>query len=328
MWPTHSDTVCSAPSRNSSSRSLAGSPSARKNLATSSTPSAATGSRGRAGELADGVPARPSGAGGESACCITGHLLRPPYPIHLDIRLRGYPYIHIFALANLLARPTGPRRSRGGTRSMRRPRGETIMLYDLAIVGSGGAAFAAAIAASDAGASVVMIERGLVGGTCVNTGCVPSKALLAAAAARHDAASQPFPGITTQAGPVDMAALTGGKDGLVAAMRASKYTGLAADYGWQIIPGTARFAGGPDAPVLQVRLNDGGTTTFEAGHYLVATGSAPWIPPIGGLANTGYLTSTTAMELTGLPQSMLVIGGNAVGLELAQLFARLGVSVT
>jgi mercuric reductase len=204
----------------------------------------------------------------------------------------------------------------------------TIMRYDLAITGSGGAAFAAAITARDAGASVVMIERGTVGGTCVNTGCVPSKALLAAAAARHDAASQPFPGITTHAGPVDMAALTGGKDELVAAMRAGKYTGLAADYGWEILAGTARFAGGPDAPVLQVRLHDGGAATIEAGHYLVATGAAPWIPPISGLAGAGYLTSTTAMELTERPESMLVIGGNAVGLELAHLFARLGTRIT
>ena len=202
------------------------------------------------------------------------------------------------------------------------------MRCDLAITGSGGAAFAAAITARDAGASVVMIERGTVGGTCVNTGCVPSKALLAAAAARHGAASQRFPGIATQAGPVDMAALAGGKDDLVAAMRAGKYVDLAADYGWEILAGTARFAGGPDTPVLQVRLHDGGTATIEAGHYLVATGAAPWIPPISGLAGAGYLTSTTAMELTELPESMLVIGGNAVGLELTQLFARLGTRVT
>jgi mercuric reductase len=202
------------------------------------------------------------------------------------------------------------------------------MRYDLAIIGSGGAAFAAAITARDAGASVVMIERGTVGGTCVNTGCLPSKALLAAAAARHNAASQHFPGITTQAGPVDMAALTAGKDGLVAAMRAGKYTGLAADYGWQIIAGTAQFTGSPDAPALQVRLSDGGTATVEAGQYLVAPGAAPWIPPISGLDGAGYLTSATAMELTELPESMLVIGGNAVGLELAQMFARLGVTVT
>jgi mercuric reductase len=202
------------------------------------------------------------------------------------------------------------------------------MQYDLAIIGSGSAAFAAAITARDAGASVVMIERGTVGGTCVNTGCVPSKALLAAAAARHDAASQPFPGIATQAGPVDMAALAGGKDDLVAAMRASKYVDLAADYGWQILAGTARFAGSPDAPVLQVRLHGGGAVTIEARQYLVATGTTPWIPPIGGLERAGYLTSTTAMDLTELPESLLVIGGNAVGLELAQLFARLGARVT
>jgi mercuric reductase len=202
------------------------------------------------------------------------------------------------------------------------------MRYDLAIVGSGGAAFAAAITARDAGASVVMVERGTIGGTCVNTGCVPSKALLAAAAARHGAGDQRFPGIATQAAPVDMAALTGGKDELVAAMRASKYTGLAADYGWDIIAGTARFADDTDAPALQVQLNDGGATSVEAGQYLVATGAAPWIPPIAGLEQAGYLTSTTAMELTELPESMLVIGGNAVGLELAQLFARLGVTVT
>jgi mercuric reductase len=202
------------------------------------------------------------------------------------------------------------------------------MRYDLAIIGSGGAAFAAAITARDQGASVVMVERGTVGGTCVNTGCVPSKALLAAAGARHVAGDQRFPGIVTQAGPVDMAALTGGKDDLVAAMRDAKYIDLAAGYGWEIVAGTARFTGSPDAPELQVSLNDGGTTTIEAAHYLVATGSAPWIPPIGGLEEAGYLTSTTAMELTGLPDSMLVIGGNSVGLELGQLFSRLGTQVT
>ena len=202
------------------------------------------------------------------------------------------------------------------------------MHYDLAIAGSGAAAFAAAITARDVGASVVMIERGSIGGTCVNTGCVPSKAMLAAAAARHGAASQRFPGITTQAGPVEMAALAEGKNEMVAAMRAGKYLDLAADYGWEIIPGTARFGGGADAPVLEVRRGDGGTATIEAGHYLVATGAAPWIPPISGLDQAGYLTSATAMELTELPESLLVIGGNATGLELAQLFARLGVTVT
>src|SRR5690606_34716062 len=96
--------------------------------------------------------------------------------------------------------------------------------FDLAVIGSGGAAFAAAIAARNKGKSVVMVERGTTGGTCVNTGCVPSKALLAAAEARHVALAQPFPGIRTEAGPVDFPALIGGKQALVEAMRADKYT--------------------------------------------------------------------------------------------------------
>jgi mercuric reductase len=205
---------------------------------------------------------------------------------------------------------------------------EAVVRYDLAIIGSGGAAFAAAITARDAGASVVMTERGTAGGTCVNTGCVPSKALLAAAAARHEALDQRFPGIATSAGPADVAALTRGKDELVTAMRAGKYTDLAADYGWEILAGTARFTGDAGAPRLQVSLSDGGIAGIEAGHYLIATGAAPWIPPAGGLEQAGYLTPATAMELTELPESMLVIGGNAAGLEMAQLFARLGTRVT
>lgn len=198
--------------------------------------------------------------------------------------------------------------------------------YDLAIIGSGSAAFAAAIEARRHGARVVMIERGTVGGTCVNVGCVPSKALLAAAEARHTAATADrFPGITATAGPVDMPGLISGKTALVEQMRTEKYGDLAADYGWEIVSGTAEFV---DGPALAVTSGDGGKVRIEAANYLVATGSAPWAPPVDGLAEAGYLTSTTAMDLDILPESMIVVGGNAVGLEQAQLFARLGTRVT
>ncbi|KOX23224.1 mercuric reductase [Saccharothrix sp. NRRL B-16348] len=199
------------------------------------------------------------------------------------------------------------------------------MRYDLAVIGSGGAAFAAAIAARRKGRTVIMIERGTVGGTCVNTGCVPSKALLAAAKARHIALRQHFPGIRTTAGEVDMASVTEAKRALVDTMRTAKYVDLAADLGWEILTGSARFV---DGPAVDVDLAAGGRTRVDAEHYLVATGSTPWTPPITGLTAVGYLTSTTAMELTTLPRSLLVIGGNHVGLEQAQLFARLGTRVT
>jgi mercuric reductase len=84
----------------------------------------------------------------------------------------------------------------------------------------------------------------------------------------------------------------------------------------------------PGTPELQVSSRDGGTVSIKAGHYLIATGAAPQIPPVNGPEQAGYLTSATAMELTELPESVLVIGGNAVGLEMAQLFARLGTRVT
>lgn len=201
------------------------------------------------------------------------------------------------------------------------------MRYNLAVIGSGGGAFAAAIAATRKGRSVVMIERGTVGGTCVNTGCVPSKALLAAAETRHVSLDGRFPGIAVSPFGVDLPRLLEGKRDLVESLRADKYLDLAAEYGWDIVTGTARFTVTASEPVLEVDLADGDTATVEAGHYLIATGSAPWAPPIDGLAEAGHLTSTTAMELDSLPRSMIVIGGNAIGLEQAQLWNRLGVEV-
>ncbi|MEV6959385.1 mercury(II) reductase [Streptomyces sp. NPDC051207] len=201
--------------------------------------------------------------------------------------------------------------------------------YDLAVIGSGGGAFAAAIAARRKGRSVVMVERATTGGTCVNTGCVPSKALLAAAEARRGALEgRRFPGIRTEAGPVDFDALIDGKSTLVQRLRAEKYTGLAAEYGWHILTGTARFTGSPDAPALEVVARGGESRRIEAAHYLIATGSAPWAPPVEGLREAGWLTSTTAMDLDALPESLLVLGAGYVGLEQAQLFARLGSKVT
>jgi len=157
---------------------------------------------------------------------------------------------------------------------------------------------------------------------------VPSKALLAAAEARQVSLEGRFPGISVVPFGVDAPQLLRGKRELVASLRAGKYVDLAAEYGWDILAGSARFATTTDGPVLRVDLEAGGAEVIEAEHYLIATGSTPWAPPIGGLADAGYLTSTTAIELEQLLASMLVLGGNAVGLEQAQLWNRLGVDVT
>lgn len=192
--------------------------------------------------------------------------------------------------------------------------------FDLAIVGSGGGAFAAAIAARRRGLRVAMIERATIGGTCVNVGCIPSKALLAAAEARHRAAANRFPGITTEAGTVDFAALIAGKREIVERTRQEKYVDLAHEYGIELIEGDPRFVDGPALDVDGRRV--------EAENYLVATGSEPDIPDIRGVRGSGYLTSTTAMELDHLPVSMVVLGGGYVAMEQAQLFAHLGTKVT
>jgi len=175
-----------------------------------------------------------------------------------------------------------------------------------------------------------MMERSTVGGTCVNTGCVPSKALLAAAEARHVAldGSARFPGISTAAEPVDMRELINGKRSLVETMRSDKYVDLIGEYGWELLEGSATFAGTPEEPVLEITGPDGPRSGVRAAHYLVATGSTPWAPPIEGLQDTDYLTLTTAMELEEVPESLLIFGGGYVALEQAQLFARLGSKVT
>ncbi len=192
--------------------------------------------------------------------------------------------------------------------------------YDLIIIGSGSAAFAAAIQARELGASVAMVERGTVGGTCVNIGCVPSKALLRAAETNWNAAHHQFAGIETRNGQVDLKALVGQKDELVSQLRKEKYEDLIEHYEFDLIHGAARFTG-PDTIDVDGRI-------LHADRYLIATGASPWIPPISGIEDTGYLTSTDALELTDVPKRLIVIGANAIGLELGQLFLHLGSQVT
>jgi mercuric reductase len=192
--------------------------------------------------------------------------------------------------------------------------------YDLIVIGSGSAAFAAAIRATEAGSRVALMESNVVGGTCVNVGCVPSKAMLAPADVYFRAGHHPFVGIETSADSFDLGAMVDSKAELVDQLRAEKYLDLAKEYGFTICQGLAEFV---DAETIEC-----GGERLRARAYLIATGASPAVPPIEGLKEAGYLTSTTALELREPPRELAVIGANAIGLEMGQLLMRLGSKVT
>lgn len=193
--------------------------------------------------------------------------------------------------------------------------------YDLAVIGAGSAGFSAAITAAEQGANVALIGHGLIGGTCVNVGCVPSKTMIRAAEALHGArAASRFAGLAGEAHVTDWRALIAAKDDLVGTLRQKKYVDLLPEYnGIAYLEGAARLNG---AGVL---VND---SPVAAGKIIVATGASPAMPSIPGIENVPYLTSTTALELAEQPRSLLVIGGGYIGCELAQMFARTGTAVT
>ncbi|MGC9346560.1 MAG: FAD-dependent oxidoreductase, partial [Anaerolineae bacterium] len=195
--------------------------------------------------------------------------------------------------------------------------------YDLVVIGTGAAGMAAAIRATELGRRAAIIEAGVLGGTCVNTGCVPSKTLIRAADLYHRAGHHPFAGLQTRTAGVDWQMLIEQKDQLIADMRRDKYADVLASYGDAIalIRGRARL--GTDG---QVVVDDGRAIT--ANRVVVATGARSRILRLDGIENVDVLTSTSAMALAEQPRSLIVIGGGAVGLELGQLFARLGTEVT
>ncbi|MBI2375507.1 MAG: mercury(II) reductase [Deltaproteobacteria bacterium] len=192
---------------------------------------------------------------------------------------------------------------------------------DLLVIGAGSAGFAAAIQATELGAQVAIVERGPLGGTCVNVGCVPSKTLIRAAEAHHRAGHQPFAGVHTRNDPPDFKAVIAQKAQLVAELQQAKYGDvLAAFPSIVLLRGDARFRADGT-----VEVNG---QTVRAKKVIIATGARAWAPPIPGLSDTGFLTSTTLMELEELPKRLIAIGGGAVALELCQAFARLGSHVT
>ncbi len=202
--------------------------------------------------------------------------------------------------------------------------------YDALVIGTGGAGMAAAIQAAGMGGMVAIAEAGTLGGTCVNVGCIPSKNLIEVAA-HYRSATGGFQGVAPCAPQLDWKAVVAKKDEILSELRQQKYADVLASHPRiSLLRGQARFVGGGGREGLLVMRVGQGSAAREhrVRKVVIATGTSPAAPPIPGLEKVRALDSTTAMQLDGLPASMIVLGGSAVGLELAQTFARVGVEVT
>lgn len=197
----------------------------------------------------------------------------------------------------------------------------------VAVIGSGGGAMAAALKSVERGARVTLIERGVIGGTCVNIGCVPSKIFIRAAHVAHLRQGSPFDGGITASSPaIDRRALLAQQQARVDELRQAKYESIVnGNPAITVLRGEARFQ---DSHSLIVKLNDGGERALAFDRCLIATGASPAVPPIPGLTDMPYWTSTDALVSEAIPSRLAVIGSSVVAVELAQAFARLGSRVT
>lgn len=194
---------------------------------------------------------------------------------------------------------------------------------DLIVIGGGPGGYVAALRAAQLGARVALVEAGEIGGVCLNVGCIPTKALLWSAEVYHLVAQAARFGVRASPPEADWPAMQARKAEVVGKLVGGVRM-LLERAGVQVIPGRARFSG---PGVLTVEGAEG-AATLSAPRIIIATGSSPLPLPIPGSDLPGVLDSTGALALEALPESLLVVGGGAVGLEFATLFATLGVRVT
>lgn len=191
---------------------------------------------------------------------------------------------------------------------------------DICVIGGGSGGLSVAAGASQLGQSVVLCEHRLMGGDCLNFGCVPSKSVIAAARAANAIREAPRYGVTAGAPQVDYAALRAHVRGVIAAIAPTdsveRFTGL----GVRVLQKRAAFTG-PDTVVA-------GDVAIKARRFVIATGSSPAVPPIPGLSGTPFLTNETVFDLDSCPSRLIVVGGGPIGCELAQAHRRLGAQVT
>ena len=197
----------------------------------------------------------------------------------------------------------------------------------VAIIGSGSAAFSCAISAAEKGGKVTIIESAnVIGGCCVNVGCVPSKILIRSAQLAHQQCNNPFDGIKKQEPILDWQQLLSQRQQRVEELRGAKYENiLKQNPALSLVKGRAKLV---NAHTLKVSAPDGNEQEITADKILIATGSKPAIPPIEGLSDTPYWTSTEALFSEALPKHLAIIGSSIVAVEIAQAYRRLGAEVT
>jgi len=197
--------------------------------------------------------------------------------------------------------------------------------YDAIIIGAGQAGTPLAKRLAEAGKKTAIIEKRYVGGTCINDGCTPTKAMIASARAVYQARKATELGVEVGGIKIDFKKIKQRKGDIVNQFRSSSEKGLKNTKGLELLFGTARFIGEKE---LAIALNDGSEEKVTAEWIFINTGAKTTIPDIEGLNEINYLTSTTILDLETVPEHLVVIGGNYIGLEFGQMFNRFGSKVT
>jgi dihydrolipoamide dehydrogenase len=196
--------------------------------------------------------------------------------------------------------------------------------YDLTILGGGPAGYAAALRGAQLGARSLLIEKSELGGTCLNVGCVPTKALLHCAEVYHSIKNAPHFGVEVGEPTLNLPRMLKRKEEVILQLRGG-VSALLKERGVDVVKGEGRFISPGQVAVVTPQ----GEEIIEAGKVVLALGSEPVLPPVPGLLGSErVISSREALELAELPASLTVLGGGIIGLEFASLFHTLGVQVT
>lgn len=197
--------------------------------------------------------------------------------------------------------------------------------YDAVVIGAGQAGGPLASAFARAGRKTAIIERADIGGTCINTGCTPTKTMIASARVAYLTRRGSDYGVETGGIGIDLQRVRQRKRDVVDSFRTSSEKRLTDTPGLDVIRGHATFSG---PKTLSIAVHDSEPRSITADQIVINTGARPAVPTIDGIANIPFLTSTTIMELAEVPNHLIVLGGGVVGLEFGQMFRRFGSRVT